>query len=185
MTQATEMTNHTESTLVDETPSFTLRTFRAGDLGYIVHRHGLLYHQEFNWGPRFEALVARVVADFVDTYDLEKECCWIAERKENGEFLGCIMLVKDQDAVDPSKSAKLRLLLVEPRSRGLGVGASLIKNCTRFAREAGYARIGLWTQSMLVSARRLYTKEGYKLVSSEEHELFGLPLTGEHWEMTL
>lgn len=177
--------------------SFTLRPFQPGDLGYIVHRHGLLYHQELNWGPRFKAVVARIVADFVETYEPDKECCWIAERRSESptgelEFLGSVMLVRDRDShsqppEDPSseKTAKLRLLLVEPQSRGLGLGAALIRQCTTFAREAGYSRIVLWTQSTLVAARRLYAREGYRLVKEEEHAAFGVNLTGEYWEMVL
>jgi GNAT superfamily N-acetyltransferase len=164
--------------------SFILRNFRPGDLGYIVHRHGVLYQEDFK-GHLFEALVARIVADFVETYDPESECCWVAQRNDNGEFLGSVMLVKDRERTDSSRTARLRLLLVEPQSRGLGLGATLVRQCTKFAREAGYSRIVLWTQSNLLSARRLYRREGYRLVTSEDHAKFGTTVTGEHWELAL
>ena len=162
-------------------PSYILRNHRSGDMGWIVYRHGVLYHNEFGWNERFEALVARVTADFIDNYDPETERCWIAER--NGEFLGCVMLVKDREAED--NAAKLRLLLVEPSARGLGLGRALIQQCTKFARDVGYSRIRLWTNSVLDSARYLYAKEGYKLVKAEDHELLGFKLTGENWELVL
>ncbi|KAJ6190889.1 Transcriptional regulator [Penicillium mononematosum] len=120
-----------------------------------------------------EALVCKVGAEFLDNYDATTDRCWIAER--NDEFLGCIVLVRARDA---SNTAKLRLLLVEPSARGLGLGRALIGQCTRFAREAGYARIRLWTQNVLVSARRLYVKQGYKLVNSEDHGSLGRVIMG-------
>lgn len=184
-TEATKVKENHDLSRVIQAPSFVLRTFRAGDLGYIVHRHGCFYDEQYQWGTRFEAVVARIVADFFETYESSKECCWIAERKSDGTFLGSIMLVKDRESADPSKTAKLRLLFVEPGARGMGLGEALVRQCTLFAREAGYSRIGLWTQSILLPARRLYTREGYKLVRSEEHEAFGVPMTGEHWELTL
>lgn len=127
-----------------------------------------------------EALVCKVGAEFLDNYDASTDRCWIAERKD--EFLGCIVLVRDRDA---SNTAKLRLLLVEPSARGLGLGRALIEQCTQFAREAGYVRVRLWTQNVLVSARRLYAKKGYKLVSSEDHGVFGEGHCGECWELVL
>ncbi|KAE8420605.1 acyl-CoA N-acyltransferase [Aspergillus pseudocaelatus] len=162
-------------------PSYILRNHRSGDMGWIVYRHGVLYHKEFGWDERFEALVARVTADFIDNYDPETERCWVAER--DGEFLGCVMLVKDRESED--NAAKLRLLLVEPSARGLGLGHALIKQCTEFARNVGYSRIRLWTNSVLNSARYLYGKEGYKLIKAEDHELLGFKLTGENWELML
>lgn len=184
-TEATEIKFHDGTSRIIQTPSFALRSFRPGDLGYIVHRHGASYDEQYQWGTRFEAVVARIVADFFETYDSSRECCWIAESKSDGRFLGSIMLVKDRESADPSKTAKLRLLFVEPAARGMGIGEALVRQCTLFAREAGYSKIGLWTQSILLPARRLYTREGYKLVRSEEHESFGVPMTGEHWELTL
>ncbi|KAJ5473223.1 Acyl-CoA N-acyltransferase [Penicillium sp. IBT 31633x] len=161
-------------------PEYALRTHRAGDMGWITHRHAVLYEAEQGWGTKMEALVSKVSHDFLDNYDASCERCWIAERKN--EFLGCIVLVRDRDAV---QMAKLRLLLVEPSARGLGLGRALIEQCTRFARETGYVRIRLWTQSVLVSARRLYAKEGYRLVSSEKHSAFGEVHVGECWELDL
>lgn len=159
---------------------FTLRTHRPGDLGFITHRHGVLYHDEFGWGERFEALVGRIAADFIDQLDPALERCWIAERE--GKFLGCIMLLKDRTQ---EKTAKLRLLLVEPSARGLGVGRCLVRQCTEFAKQVGYEKIVLWTQSILVTARQIYKKEGYHLTKTEEHDSFGVKLTGELWEMKL
>ncbi|KAJ6133976.1 acetyltransferase [Penicillium sp. IBT 18751x] len=160
--------------------SFTMRTHRPGDIGFITHRHGILYHEEFGWDEHFEALVARIAADFIDQLDPALERCWIAERE--GQFLGCIMLVKDRPQ---EKTAKLRLLLVEPSARGLGVGRGLVRQCTEFAKEVGYEKIVLWTQSTLVTARRIYKNEGYQLTKTEEHSTFGVKLTGELWELKL
>jgi GNAT superfamily N-acetyltransferase len=163
------------------TSSFILRNHHPGDMGWIVYRHGALYNKEYGWNERFEALVARVTADFIDYYDPKYERCWIAER--DGEFLGCVMLVKDRESED--NAARLRLLLVEPSARGVGLGRALIRQCTKFARDVGYSRIRLWTNSILNSARYLYGKEGYKLIKTEDHELLGFKLTGENWEMML
>jgi DNA-binding MarR family transcriptional regulator/GNAT superfamily N-acetyltransferase len=161
-----------------------LRVPRPGDIGWIIHRHGALYAQEYGWDERMEALVARIAADFIDHFDPKRERCWIAEC--DGEFLGCVFLVKDRDArKNTPPAAKLRLLLVEPSARGLGIGRTLVRQCTLFAREAGYARIVLWTNSVLTSARRIYESEGYRLVKQEDHESFGKKLTGQHWELRL
>ncbi|KAI9154997.1 putative HTH-type DNA-binding domain-containing acetyltransferase YbfA [Paramyrothecium foliicola] len=160
---------------------FELRTHRPGDMGLITYRHGLLYNKEpYGWGPRFEALVARITADFIDNYKPEKERCWIAEN--NGEFLGCVMLVQDPEIPEVGK---LRLLLVEEASRGMGLGTNLIQECIKFAREAKYKSVILWTQSILEGARRLYKQAGFNLVESEEHESFGHHLTGEMWRLNL
>ena len=160
---------------------FVLRTHRPGDIGWIIHRHGALYYEEYGWDERFEALVANIGADFINNYDPESERCWIAEK--DGKFLGCIMLVKDRSS--KGDAAKLRLLLVEPSARGLGVGRSLVRQCTEFARQVGYTRIVLWTNSVLTSARRLYAAEGYQHIQSEEHESFGFKLVGESWQLKL
>ena len=163
-----------------QSPGYTLRTHRPGDIGQIIHRHAALYEKEQGWGTKMEALVCKVGAEFLDNYDASTDRCWIAER--NDEFLGCIVLIRDRELVN---TAKLRLLLVEPSARGLGLGSALIQQCTRFARETGYAQIRLWTQNVLVSARRLYAKEGYRLVSSDDHGAFGEGHYGECWELDL
>jgi GNAT superfamily N-acetyltransferase len=162
------------------TPSagYTLRTHRPGDIGWIIHRHATYYDKAHDWGLKMEGLAAKVGADFLENYDESTDRCWIAER--NDEFLGSIILVKDRDQVN---AAKLRLFLVEPSARGLGLGQALVQQCKRFARECGYAKIHLWTQGVLLPARRLYTKEGFQLVSSEENEVFGVKLMGECWEL--
>ncbi|KAE8376697.1 acyl-CoA N-acyltransferase [Aspergillus bertholletiae] len=190
MTDTTPET--TTAAAAAEKAPYILRTHRPGDMGWIIHRHGALYHAEYGWNERFEALVARITADFIDHYDPKTERCWIAERKD-GAFLGCVMLVKDREENSESKEpgegtenvAKLRLLLVEPSARGLGLGRALIRQCTTFARDVGYSRIRLWTNSVLASARYLYGDEGYRLVNAEEHELLGFKLTGENWELVL
>ncbi|KAH8692073.1 acetyltransferase [Talaromyces proteolyticus] len=161
---------------------FSLRTHRPGDMGWITHRHGVLYATEYGWDERFEALVARVTADFIDHYDGDLEKCWIAESNNGGEFLGCVMLVNDRER---SRTAKLRLLLVEPSARGLGVGRGLVRQCVRFAQEAGYERVVLWTNSVLTSARYIYQSEGFEMVQMEEHETFGVKLFGETWQLVI
>jgi len=171
----------TESKL-PPTPSaaYTLRTHRPGDIGWIIHRHATYYDKEHDWGLKMEGLASQVGADFLENYNESTDRCWIAER--DGEFLGCIILVKDRDQVN---TAKLRMFLVEPSARGLGLGQTLVQQCVRFARECGYAKIHLWTQGVLLPARRLYAKEGFQLASSEENEVFGMKLMGECWELAL
>ncbi|KAH7179076.1 acyl-CoA N-acyltransferase [Fusarium flagelliforme] len=159
--------------------SFTLRTHQPGDMGYITYRHGKVYAKEYNFNSRFESLVSRITADFLDNFNPDLERCWIAEK--DGQFLGSIMLVQEKKP----KTAKLRLLLVEESARGLGVGTALIQACIDFAREAGYESVGLWTQSMLVGARRLYKKAGFELVKTEPQCDWGVDAVGEFWSMNL
>ena len=159
-------------------PAYVLRLPRAGDMGWIVARHGALYAQEQGWGQRFEGLCAEIVAEFCRHNDPARERCWIADI--DGEPVGCVFVVRASDEV-----AKLRLILVEPRARGRGIGARLVEECITFARGAGYTKMTLWTQSVLVSARRIYEVAGFRCVAREPHATFGVQLTGETWERTL
>jgi DNA-binding MarR family transcriptional regulator/N-acetylglutamate synthase-like GNAT family acetyltransferase len=159
--------------------SYVLRPPHAGDLGWIVHRQGVLYAEEWGYNEDFEALCADIVAEFVHHLRPAKERCWIAEK--GGEIVGSVFLVRKSDTV-----AKLRLLYVEPSARGHGIGGRLIDECVRFARQAGYRKITLWTQSELLAARHLYKKAGFTLTAKKPHDSFGRKgLVAETWDLTL
>jgi DNA-binding MarR family transcriptional regulator/N-acetylglutamate synthase-like GNAT family acetyltransferase len=158
--------------------SFVLRPHQVGDIGWIIQRHGIIYAQEYGWNDKFEGLVAKIAADFLEAHDPKRERCWIAERE--GQNVGCVFLVAKTKTV-----AQLRLLLVEPRSRGLGIGERLVTECVRFARQAGYRKVFLWTNNVLVAARHLYEKAGFRLTHKESHRSFGVSLVGETWELKL
>jgi DNA-binding MarR family transcriptional regulator/ribosomal protein S18 acetylase RimI-like enzyme len=158
--------------------SFVLRAQQAGDIGWIVQQHGIIYAREYRWNDEFEGLVAGIAADFLRAHDPKREYCWVAEHR--GENAGCVFLVAKTKWI-----AQLRLLLVEPRARGLGIGDRLVNECIRFARNAGYRKIILWTNNVLVAARRLYEKSGFVLTHQESHQSFGVNLVGETWELRL
>ena len=168
-------------------PPWLLRPPQSGDIGWVVARHGALYAREYGWDWRFEALVARIAADFVDRFDPAREACWIAE--QDGANVGCVFLVQARDetaaAAPIDGTAQLRMLLVEPTARGLGIGARLVDECERFARDRGYRRIVLWTNSVLSAARAIYRRAGYVLTGSEPHQSFGHALVGETWALEL
>ena len=174
-----------ESLLGDRAPestaprtSYLLRAQQPGDLGWVIHRHGVLYAEEYGFDERFEALVAQIAAEFIQKFDAKRERCWIAER--DGAIVGSVFLVRKSDRV-----AMLRLLLVEPSARGLGIGGRLVDECVRFARQAGYRTITLWTQSNLDAALHIYCKAGFRVVKRERHRTFGRKLVGETWELSL
>ena len=167
-----------ESLLTKETSEVVLRAHRPGDMGWVVQAHGELYAQEYGWDERFEALVAEISANFIRDFDPALERCWIAEM--DGERVGSVFVVRKTDAI-----AKLRLLIIDPKARGLGLGKRFVDECLRFAREAGYSSMTLWTQSNLAAARAIYKSCGFELRKSEPHASFGVKLTGEYWELVL
>ena len=158
---------------------YLLRPHQPGDMGWVAFRHGVLYSEEYHYDERFEALVAEIAAEFIQSFDSKHERCWIAER--NGERVGSVFLVRKSATI-----SKLRLLLVEPSARGLGIGRRLVQECIRFARQAGYKKMMLWTQSELKAARAIYEKEGFKLVAEEKHDSWSRKnLVAETWELDL
>jgi len=158
--------------------SYVIRPHRSGDMGWVVHRHGALYAHEYGWDEHFEALVAEIVAKFIRNYDPKRERCWIAEKDH--EIVGSVFLVKQSKTV-----GQLRLLLVEPSARGLGIGARLVDECLVFARQVGYKKVTLWTNSVLRAARHIYEKAGFRLVGEAPYHSFGHDLVEQTWEIRL
>lgn len=157
---------------------YVLRPHQPGDIGWAVQQHGLLYAEQYGWDETFEAMAAEVAAKFIRDFDPKRERAWIAEK--DGENVGCVFLVKQSDEV-----AKLRMLLVHPKARGLGIGKRLVEECIRFATSKGYRKITLWTNDILTTARRIYQQAGFKLVAEEPHFSFGHHMVGETWELEL
>jgi DNA-binding MarR family transcriptional regulator/GNAT superfamily N-acetyltransferase len=158
--------------------SYSIRTHRPGDIGWVIWRHGVLYSREYGWGAQFEALVAEILARFLRGFDARWERCWIAEK--DGNRVASIFVVKETD-----EAAKLRMLLVEPEVRGMGIGSRLVNECIAFAREAGYRTLTLWTQANLDAAQHIYQKAGFQIVKEEMHERFGVPVLDRTWELAL
>ena len=159
-------------------PAIILRTHQPGDMGWVTSAHGALYAQEYGWNIEFEALVAKITAEFIENFDAKRERCWIAEL--DGERVGSVFVVRKNDDI-----AKLRLLIIDPRGRGLKLGRRLVEECLRFAKAAGYSSMTLWTQSNLTAARAIYQRAGFTLTAQEPHHSFGADLIGETWDITL
>ena len=170
--------NLLQPSTADKPPLLLLRYHRPGDMGWVTSAHGALYAQEYGWDISFEALVAKIAAEFIEKFDSQRERCWIAEL--DGAPVGSVFVVRKSDAI-----AKLRLLIVDPRARGLGLGKRLVDECLRFAKDAGYSSMTLWTQSILTAARGIYQRSGFRLVAEEPHHSFGVDLIGETWERDL
>jgi DNA-binding MarR family transcriptional regulator/GNAT superfamily N-acetyltransferase len=158
--------------------AYVLRPLRPGDYGWVIHRNGLVYAEEYGFDGSYEALVARIVADYIDKRDPDRENAWIAE--VDGAPVGCVFCVRKDDTV-----AQLRLLLVDPSVRGMGIGGRLVEECLRFARAAGYAEIMLWTNDVLADARRIYERAGFELETEDRHHSFGRDLVGQFWRRAL
>jgi DNA-binding MarR family transcriptional regulator/GNAT superfamily N-acetyltransferase len=161
-------------------PRYVLRPHRVGDMGWVVYRESVGYAEQYGWDEKFEALVARIVDEFITNFEPSRERCWIAE--VDGQNVGHIFLVKHPTQ---PRTAKLRLLFVEPTARGMGLGDALVTECIRFARTAGYRKVVLWTQSILTGAHRIYERVGFRLVKEEPHHSFGHDLVGQEWELEL
>ncbi|HEY6430516.1 MAG TPA: GNAT family N-acetyltransferase, partial [Acetobacteraceae bacterium] len=166
------------ATPADPLRSFILRPPEPGDIGWVVHRHGALYAAEYGWDWTFEAMVAGIAARFIENFDPARERCWIAER--DGAIRGAVFLVRDTDTV-----ARLRLLYVEPSTRGAGLGRTLVRACIRFAASAGYRKITLWTNDVLTAARAIYRSEGFVVTEAQPEHHFGKDLVSETWEREL
>jgi len=164
--------------IAEAKPSYLLRPHQPGDMGWIVHRQAILYADEYGWDGTYEALAAEIVAQFIKNYDPKRERAWVAEK--DGERVGAVFVAKGSDQI-----VRLRLLHVERQARGLGIGKRLVEECIRFARQAGYQKMTLWTQSILHAARHIYKKAGFQVVHEEKHHSFGKDLTAETWELNL
>jgi DNA-binding MarR family transcriptional regulator/GNAT superfamily N-acetyltransferase len=159
-------------------PDVIIRQLRPGDYGWVVERNAYLYHQEYGWDFSYEALVARIVADYLDARDLKRENAWMAETR--GARVGCVFCMREDE-----ETARLRLLLVDPAARGLGLGSRLVDECVAFARRVGYKQLVLWTNDVLTSARHIYQRAGFELVESAPHHSFGHDLVGQTWRLPL
>jgi DNA-binding MarR family transcriptional regulator/GNAT superfamily N-acetyltransferase len=177
----TDAMNTIES-LLGSTPEhsvpYLLRPHQPGDMGWVVERHGILYNSEYGWDETFEALVAGIVSEFINNFDPKHERCWMAEM--NGEIVGSVFVVKKTDDI-----AKLRLLIVDPKARGMGIGKRLVDECIRFSRQAGYHKMTLWTNNVLTAARHIYKSAGFQMIEEEPHHSFGYDLISETWELDL